>query len=119
MTSVAPAAENTGRGSPNRMRNLERAIIRQSPNKATDSSKVVPNQQHAGKTTVSPDNKQQATVIVKKPSPGLEKQIHRTNAELRNTKKIVQVCIVRICPKKRKKKASRVNCEWFPPWGVR
>ncbi|XP_075246183.1 uncharacterized protein LOC142339797 isoform X2 [Convolutriloba macropyga] len=90
MTSVAPAAENTGRGSPNRMRNLERAIIRQSPNKATDSSKVVPNQQHAGKTTVSPDNKQQATVIVKKPSPGLEKQIHRTNAELRNTKKIVQ-----------------------------
>ena len=110
MTSVAPAADNTGRGSPNRMRNLERAIIRQSPNKASDNSKIAPNQQQAVKTTVSPDNKQQATVIVKKPSPGLEKQIHRTNAELRNTKKIVQVGMSR-----KKKKASRVNCEWFPP----
>ena len=68
---------DTGRGSPSRIRNLERAVIRQ-PNHPHDKGKI------------SPDHKT-SVVVVKKPSPGLEKQIHRTNAELRNTKKIVQV----------------------------
>ncbi len=61
------------------MKNLERVVLRQSQNVSSEKKQPI---------KIVSDN---SVSVVKRPSPVYEKQVNRTNAELRNTKKIVQV----------------------------